>query len=466
MPISKIKTDGIQDAAVTTAKVADDAVNSAKIGVDVIAAEDLAANSITVSEISDDAVTSAKIATGAVIADGLGNDAVTSAKIATGAVVTDGLGANAVTTAKIADTVSLGRRNLMHNSDMKIAQRGDSVTAMGSAGYFEGPDRFRRSMNQSGGHQVTRERIQEAPAGSGLTYSLKETITTAGNEVNNKWAHRPIDYRIEGQDVQHLLHGTSNAKPLTLSFWVRSNKTGTASVQMTTYDSSSGSRHIAPRYTINSANTWEYKTITVVGDTGGSGIKNDHNLGLGMVFYGAAGPGYQTADQSSAWGPTGDNWWYNCTLDINNVNDFIQFAGLQLEVGDTATPFEHRTYREQLTDCQRYLMQWNSNNVGYDLIFPAMAIDTDDANATWQPPVTMRATPSYSISDAAHVCLNYAGGNNASPVNFNVRTIYNKSPYMYVNMDLNTNSLTTGQIVYFGFVNSISGAWVRLASEL
>ena len=385
-------------------------------------------------------------------------------KVQDGSIGTADIAADAITTPKIADTVNFGRRNLIINGDMKIAQRGDSVTAMGSAGYFQGPDRFRRSMNQSGGHQVTRERSTDAP--EGFTYSLKETITAAGNESNSLWAHRPIDYRIEGQDAQHLLHGTSNAKPITLSFWVKSNKTGTASVQMTTYDSSSGSRHIAPRYTINSANTWEYKTITVPGDTGGSGIKNDHNLGLGMVFYGGAGAGYQTADQSSAWGAVGDNWWYNCTLDINNVNDSIQFAGLQLEVGDTATPFEHRSYREQLTDCQRYLMVWNSTNNSYDLIFPGMVIDGDDAQATWQPPVTMRATPTYSISDATHVCLNYAGGNNNSPVNFNVRTIYNKSPFMYVNMDINAQVLTTGQMVYFSFVNSTTGGWVRLTSEL
>ena len=361
---------------------------------------------------------------------------------------------------------NLGRRNLIINGDMKIAQRGDSVTAMGSAGYFEGPDRFRRSMNQSGGHQVTRERTQEVPSESGLSYSLKETVTTAGDEVNALWAHRPIDYRIEGQDLQALSHGTSHAKPMTLSFWVRSNKTGTASVQMTTYDSSSGNRNIAPRYTINSANTWEYKTITVPGDTGGSGIKNDHNTGLSLVFYAGAGSGYQTADQSSAWGASNPNWWYNCTLDINNVNDFIQFAGLQLEVGDTATPFEHRSYREQLSDCQRYLIQWYSNNVTYDLIFPGMVIDGDDAQATWQPPVTMRATPTYSRSDAAHVCLNYNSGNNATPVNFNVRTLYNKSPLMYVNMDINSAVLTTGQMVYFAFTNSITGGWVRMTSEL
>jgi len=387
-------------------------------------------------------------------------------KVQDGSIGTVDIAADAITTPKIANSVTLGRRNLIINGDMKIAQRGDSVTLMGSAGYFEGPDRFRRSMNQSGGHQVTRERTTEVPDGSGLSYSLKETITTAGDEVNSKWAHRPIDYRIEGQDICHLQYGTSSAKSVTLSFWVRSNKTGTASVVITSTDSSSGSRIIAPRYTINAANTWEYKTITVAGDTGGSGIRKDHLTGFNMVFYGGAGDGYKLADQSSTWGAAADNWWFGCTLDINNVNDFIQFAGLQLEVGDTATPFEHRTYKEQLSDCQRYLMQWNSTNNTYDLIFPGMVIDPDDAQATWQPPVTMRATPSYSYSDAAHICLNYAGGQNASPVNFNVRTMYNKAPYMYVNMDLNSSVLTTGQICYFAFTNSTTGGWVRLASEL
>jgi len=387
-------------------------------------------------------------------------------KVQDGSIGTVDIAADAITTPKIANSVTLGRRNLIINGDMKIAQKGDSVTLMGAAGYFEGPDRFRRSLNQSGGHQVTRARTTEVPAGSGLSYSLKETITTAGDEVNSKWAHRPIDYRIEGQDICHLEYGTSSAKSVTLSFWVRSNKTGTASILFSSTDSSSGSRHIAPRYTINATNTWEYKTITVAGDTGGNGIKNDHNTGFGFVFYGGAGAGYQVADQSSAWGAAGDNWWYGCTLDINNVNDFIQFAGLQLEVGDTATPFEHRTYKEQLSDCQRYFMQWNSTNNTYDLIFPGMVVDPDDAQATWQPPVTMRATPTYSRSDGSHVCLNYNGGQTNSPVNFNVRTMYNKAPYMYVNMDLNNAVLTAGQIVYFSFANSTTGAWARLTSEL
>jgi len=78
----------------------------------------------------------------------------------------------------------------------------------------------------------------------------------------------------------------------------------------------------------------------------------------------------------------------------------------------------------------------------------------------------MRATPTYQISDASHVCINYAGGQNNSPVNFNVRTIYNKAPYMYVNMDLNSAVLTAGQMVYFAFTNSTTGGWARLRAEM
>jgi len=322
-------------------------------------------------------------------------------KVQDGSIGTVDIAADAITTPKIADTVTLGRRNLIINGDMKIAQRGDSVTSMASAGYFEGPDRFRRSMNQSGGHEVTRERTTEVPAGSGLSYSLKETITTAGDEVASKWAHRPIDYRIEGQDIYHLQHGTSSAKSVTLSFWVRSNKTGTASVLMSSYDSSSGSRHIAPRYTINASNTWEYKTITVAGDTGGSGIRKDHLTGFGFVFYGAAGAGYQVADQSSAWGAAADNWWFGCTLDINNVNDFIQFAGLQLEVGDTATPFEHLSYAEELATCYRYFraqqyykagaLPWANSGGGWGGMFFLHPVEMRAS-----PTITQTAVPSYS----------------------------------------------------------------------
>jgi len=248
------------------------------------------------------------------------------------------------------DNVS-GRRNLIINGGMQVAQRGTSVSSLTAAGYKEGPDRFRRSMNQAGGLAVTRERLSnDAP--EGFTYSLKETVSVVSNEASTSWAWRMIDYRIEGQDLQHLKFGTSNAKSVVFTFYVKSNKTGTASVVLYSYDASGNSRTNTRRYTINAANTWEKKTLTFNGDTA-TAIRNSSDIGFNIVMHVGSGSA-RTVQDNTNWGVNEANSaWYQCNLDVNNVNDFVMFAGLQLEI-DTDSDFEHRSFAEELQLCQRY----------------------------------------------------------------------------------------------------------------
>ena len=133
------------------------------------------------------------------------------------------------------------------------------------------------------GTTVTRERLSnDAP--EGFVHSLKETVTTAGDEASTSWAYRPVNYRIEGQDLQHLKFGTSNAESVTLSFYVKSNKTGTASVVIYSYDSGGSSRTNTRRYTINATNTWEKKTLTFNGDTT-TAIRNTNEIGFDILVW-------------------------------------------------------------------------------------------------------------------------------------------------------------------------------------
>jgi len=303
---------------------------------------------------------------------------------------------------KVQLSESIGRRNLITNGAMQVAQRGTTVSTLASAGYHEGPDRFRRSLNSTGGLAVTRERLSnDAPVG--FAHSLKETVTTAANESNTSWAWRPVNYRIEGQDLQHLKFGTSNAESVTLSFYVKSNKTGTASVVIYSYDSGGSSRTNTRRFTINAANTWERKSLTFNGDTT-TAIRNTNEIGFDILVYAQSGPARNTQDNTS-WGVgEANSAWYQCNLDVNNLNDFVMFTGLQLEVGDTATDFEHRSFAEELKLCQRYFITTDTDKLGDTTAQSSYIMGTgynSRARFTYYHPTTMRTKPAGTVVDAS-----------------------------------------------------------------
>jgi len=162
---------------------------------------------------------------------------------------------------------------------------------------------------------------------------------------------------MEGQNLQHLKYGTSGAQQLTASFWVKSSVAAVFGIYMYSGD---GVRIIGSTYTINSANTWEYKTVTFVGDTGGT-INNDNGDALYLGFVLAAGSGMRTTDNTS-WGSySSGKLAYGHTAAANAVMTTSgatwQLTGVQLEVGDTATPFEHRSFGDELARCQRYFQK-------------------------------------------------------------------------------------------------------------
>jgi hypothetical protein len=263
----------------------------------------------------------------------------------------------AVTRSNISDlgTAALSNRNLVINGAMQVAQRGTSFTGVSTSAFMT--DRFNHVV--SGYGTWTREQSNDAP--DGFANSLKVTCTTPDTSPSSLDYTR-ISYNAEGQDRQVLSYGTSNAKDVTISFWVKSNVSATYVFWMFQLDSPTN-RHINKLFTIDSANTWEYKTITVEGDTLGQ-LNNDNTSCMIMGWILAAGTGYTSGTRPSTWtAHTAADRWAGLTADLGGAaNNYFQITGIQMELGDTATTFEHRSYGEELALCQRYFFIRNDDS--------------------------------------------------------------------------------------------------------
>ena len=243
--------------------------------------------------------------------------------------------------------IGVGRRNLIINGAMQVAQRGTSASS--STNGYVCVDRYYHTTATYG--TWTHEQSTDAP--DGFAYSYKTTCTTADGTPASSDYHR-IMHKIEGQDLQHLAYGTSSAKTLTLSCWVKSNKTGSAVLNLRNQNSSTN-RKQERLLTINSADTWEYKTFVILGDTS-IGIENTNSSEFELDIWLNAGSNWQSTTRSETWRTTETGAFYkDGTINLGGtVNDYFAITGVQLEVGSVATPFEHRSYGEELALCQRY----------------------------------------------------------------------------------------------------------------
>jgi hypothetical protein len=252
--------------------------------------------------------------------------------------------------------ISAGRRNMVINGAMNVAQRATSVTGFTIGGYLT-TDRFETGLTSIGTYTVS----QSTDAPSGFAHSLKYLCTTADASPASGDGFS-LHYKFEGQDLQMLDYGTSEAKSFTVSFWVKSNKTGTGAFNIRNTDQSRG---INKSYVINFANTWEYKTIVIAGDTA-SGISNDSGHGLWLFYAFDSGSGWTSGTANGNWAA----WSWSQINDLGTLqigraaNDYIQITGVQVELGKVATPFEHRSYGEELAACQRYFqrLEWKGGN--------------------------------------------------------------------------------------------------------
>ena len=295
-------------------------------------------------------------------------------------------------------------RNIIINGGMTIAQRQVQSTNAGS-GYIT-LDRFYHELKyNTDNFTYTTEQVTDAP--SGFSKSLKLTCTTAESALAADEYGR-IYYVAEGQDLQRIGYGTSACKEVTLSFYVKSSITGNFSASI--YLSASGGVISNQAYTINSADTWERKTLTFPTYTTAN-VPNTNAAGMYINFGLFAGSNYTTA-ASTFVAHTGAHLLGGQTANLSGtLNATWHITGIQLEVGSTATDFEHEPYSVTLAKAQRYCVDLTPTS-GTSPYLPgsAAAGNTTVAVCHLALPVTMRATPSATLSGTAGNYVIYNGG--------------------------------------------------------
>ena len=240
----------------------------------------------------------------------------------------------------------LSHRNIIINGGMTVKQRED-LTMTTTSTYSL--DRWRAAVGSSfnwSSATVTQSTTSPDGFGNSLKVDIASTNTPTGSQ------NALIQTKIEGQDLQQLAYGTSSAKQCTLSFYVRSNKTGTYCVQVA---NTANSKYVLFDYTINSADTWERKSVTFSGNTANT-LNNDNTLAFDVNFHLATGSNDHVS-ATSTWTTYSGGSYRSTSNQVNlfdNASNEWYLTGCQLEVGDTATSFEHRSFGEEEDRCMRY----------------------------------------------------------------------------------------------------------------
>jgi len=346
------------------------------------------------------------------------------------------------------------------NGAMQVAQRGTSFTGVGNGDGAYYLDRFKFAESGSPNGEFTITQASDGP--NGFANSMKFDCTTAETSLAGNEAIRLI-YNFEGQDLQHLKKGTSDAEYLTLSFYVKSNLTGTAVVGL--YDNDN-TRYNAKSYTIDSANTWERKVLTYQPDTTGT-LDDDNALSLQIYFWLQAGSNKTSGTLPSNWeSNTEANQAVGQTINIasSTDNDFF-ITGVQLEVGSQATPFEHRSFGEELALCQRYYTVVAHGAAAQDgtshPISMGSQYSTDVLYSNLELPCDMRTTPTLEIVSATNYYTFFRNGGGDTVDDFALTKWGTRVIEFYNNTDV------SGTAGHAGFIRTAaSAAKFALTAEL
>ncbi len=283
-----------------------------------------------------------------------------------------------------------GRRNILYNGAMTIAQRGTSFTSLGGTAGVYSLDRMRFGFTMNSGRFTI---TQSTDTPNGFANSLKIDVTTAESSLNAA-SGCAIGQFIEGQDVQQFKKGTSDAEQYTLSFHVKSNVTGTYIVELFDFDNT---RQVSKSYTIDSANTWEKKTLTFPADTSGA-FGNDNDKSLAVQWFFASGTDRTSGTLNTSWASSTDaNRIVGQTNLFSSTDNELYITGMQLEVGSVATPFEHRSFGEEFSLCSRYYEVAEAYANSYHYNDQTSSSDREDLTATYK--VEKRATPSLTVTN-------------------------------------------------------------------
>ena len=337
---------------------------------------------------------------------------------------------------------ALGNKNFIINGAMQVAQRG---TQTDQTSAYTACDRF--EFTETGATVVTTSQDTTVPSGQGFTSSLKIDVTTADSSLASG-DFVVLSQTIEAQNLQQLKYGTSSAKNVTLSFWVRSPKTGTHIIELRHHDAS---LYNSQTYTISSADTWQYVTVTYSGYTA-TAINNDNGKGFLVDWILAAGSDFTSGTLSSdTWHSTQANravGQVNCV--DNTANNFF-LTGVQLEVGDVATAFEHEDFGTTLAKCQRYFQKISGGSDRF--VYAGKGQGTTTVDATIPLTVSLRASPTMNAVDSR--AFNDAGLTTSSSTTPTVNNYSDNDTHLAINCagfsgltnnEVNTWGLSSNQL--------------------
>ena len=335
-----------------------------------------------------------------------------------------------------------GGDNFIINGGMTVAQRGTSATNPASTNYTP-CDRY--AIQWAGmSPQFIVSQDTSTPEGKGFSNSLK--IATSNTQTPSSGQGTFMYQKIEGKTISNFMFGTSNAKTMTLSFYVKSSKTGTYSVG---FHNNGFDRNLVSEYSISSADTWERKTITFVGDTTGT-WSTGNDIGLGVYFHLSNGDGSNTTSTLNSW--QSGNYYLGSQNQVNlwdssSATWFI--TGVQLEIGQNSTEFKHEPFERTIAKCQRYYFHtygyghqpqtygWSFNS-SYGGMIHLIGTGNYGMGTFYQFPVEMRASPTVYLKGHAgtNSKITYWNGAETS------YTVANRNTRQLTGFDLGATSAT------------------------
>lgn len=353
-----------------------------------------------------------------------------------------------------------GFKNRIINGAMAIDQRNAGASINTSGAWAYPVDRFSVITGGTGGGAVfAAQRSTVAP--TGFTNSISLTLTTvdsskASTELSS------IRYPVEGIDCRDLMYGTSGAVTTTLSFWVRSSLIGTYCVK---YGNSANDRSYVATYTINVANTWEYKTVTIPGDTTGTWVNDTTACGIQIWWDLGSGSSYNTT--AGSW-TAGTYQRTTAQADVTGTSGATFYiTGVQLEKGSQATAFDYRPYSIELQLCKRYCHVFRGaadaafSNIGFATLF-----DSTGAQCNVPLPLPMRVQPTITYSAVGDLAIHLPGLVRVAATGVAMSTSQSGPQSAAISITVSSNgNIVSHKSAHFEFNNSTTG-WLALAAEL
>ena len=297
-----------------------------------------------------------------------------------------------------------GRRNIVINGAMQVAQRSTSETGLGaSSGYFT-LDRWYLYANGTAGRLTM---AQVADVHDGFANALKLTCTTADTSIA-AGEQVSLMYRIEGQDLQQLKKGTSDAEKVTLSFYVKGNASATYIAEL--MDADNSSRHVGLAFNVTT--DWTRVILTFPADTTGT-LDDDNALSLDLTIHLHNGSNFTSGTLQTTWGSLVQaNRGVGGTSFLDSTDRTFFITGVQMEVGSQATPFEHRSVAEELALCQRYLYRISGSL--YEFFVNGVRNNTNYLWCPLQLPVPLRGQPAITTAGTSNNCFGMWHGTGGS----------------------------------------------------